>query len=166
MGSVRAAGSRDRGEDGGTRVDNGMAPVGSVARDAHPALCPEGEAGSGGTPVSVGGILRMLDRQRFRCALTGRPLTPETAALDHIVPVGLGGEHVIENTQVLHKDVNRAKGSLARKEFSGLWAEVVQWSGASAVVRHVGHGSARSACSANRRSLVPDAPRGDVAARL
>jgi hypothetical protein len=35
-----------------------------------------------------------------------------------------------------------------------------------AVARHVGRGSARSVRPANRRPLIPDAPRGDVAARL
>ena len=79
-------------------------------------------------PVSVENVLRLLEHQQHRCALTGRRLTPETAALDHIVPVRFGGEHLIENTQVLHKDVNRAKGSLTNDEFSGLCREVVRWS--------------------------------------
>jgi len=73
-------------------------------------------------------VLCLLEHQQYRCALTGRELTPETAALDHVVPVRLGGEHVIENTQVLHKDVNRAKGSLTSQEFIGLCHEVVAWS--------------------------------------
>ena len=79
-------------------------------------------------PVSVENVLRLLEHQEHHCALTGRGLTPETAALDHIVPVRFGGEHLIENTQVLHKDVNRAKGSLTNDEFSGLCREVVRWS--------------------------------------
>jgi hypothetical protein len=40
------------------------------------------------------------------------------------VSIRCGGEHVIENTQVLHKDVNRAKGSLTSDEFIGLCREV------------------------------------------
>lgn len=166
MGSVCASGRRTGGDDRGAIVDVGVAPLGRIAGDADAALCPEGTAGPVGTPISVGGVLRMLDRQGFRCALSGRPLSPETSALDHIVPIRLGGEHVIENTQVLHKDVNRAKGSMAREEFLGLCTEVVQWSGASAVARHVGDRSAALAHPANPRPLVPDAPRGDVAAPL
>lgn len=80
-----------------------------------------------GTPVSTGNVLRLLERQGYRCALTGRRLTPQTAALDHIVPIRCGGQHVIENTQVLHKPVNRAKGSLTSDEFIGLCQEVVAW---------------------------------------
>lgn len=165
MGGVRASGRRLGGDDRGTLVDNGVASLGRIAGDTDAALCPEGTAGPVGTPISVGGVLRMLERQRFRCALSGRPLSPETSALDHVVPIRLGGGHVIENTQVLHKDVNRAKGSMAREEFIGLCAEVVQWSEASDVPRHVGHGSARPAHPTNPRPLGPDAPRGDVGAR-
>jgi 5-methylcytosine-specific restriction endonuclease McrA len=69
-------------------------------------------------------VLRLLEHQRYRCALSGRRLTPQTAALDHIMPVRHSGEHVIENTQVLHKDVNRAKGSLTSDEFIQLCREV------------------------------------------
>ena len=74
--------------------------------------------------VSIETVLQLLEYQQYRCALTGRMLTPQTAALDHIVPIRLGGEHVIENTQVLHKDVNRAKGSLTSNEFIDMCREV------------------------------------------
>ena len=60
------------------------------------------------------------------CALTGRPLEPETAALDHILPVSRGGEHRIDNTQVLERTVNRAKGTLTNGEFIALCGEVVR----------------------------------------
>jgi len=78
-------------------------------------------------PVCVSNVLQLLEYQSYRCALTGRKLTPETAALDHIVPIRHGGEHVIENAQVLHKDANRAKGSLTADEFVQLCREVVKW---------------------------------------
>ena len=71
--------------------------------------------------------MQLLKYQRYRCALTGRKLTPQTAALDHVVPIQRDGEHAIENTQVLHKDVNRAKGSLTNQEFIQLCHEVVLW---------------------------------------
>jgi len=78
-------------------------------------------------PVSTENVLRLLDHQGHRCALTGRRLTSHTAALDHIVPIRRGGEHAIENTQVLHKDVNRAKGALTSEEFLAMCREVVRW---------------------------------------
>ncbi|GAB4549496.1 MAG: hypothetical protein Tsb0013_10780 [Phycisphaerales bacterium] len=77
-------------------------------------------------PVSTANVLGLLERQGYRCALTGRQLTPETAALDHIVPLRFGGEHVIENTQVLHKDVNRAKNSMTNVEFARMCEEVAE----------------------------------------
>lgn len=73
-------------------------------------------------------VLDLLERQRFRCALSGRALTPDCAALDHVVPIRCGGEHVIENAQVLHKDVNRAKSSMTNEQFIALCGEVVRWS--------------------------------------
>jgi len=84
-------------------------------------IAPQGD-------VSVESVLRLLEAQKYRCALTGRNLTPETAALDHVVPIRFGGAHVIENAQILHKDVNRSKGSLTNEEFTGMCREVVRWS--------------------------------------
>jgi len=76
--------------------------------------------------VNPRAILQILERQRYRCALTARALTPETASLDHIVPVCRGGQHRINNTQVLERSVNRAKGTLTNDEFVALCSEV--WS--------------------------------------
>ncbi len=76
-------------------------------------------------PVRTSHILRLLERQEYRCALTGRRLSPDTAALDHIFPVSRGGAHRIENAQVLDKQVNRAKGTLTNEEFIQLCREVL-----------------------------------------
>ena len=76
-------------------------------------------------PVSTENVLRLLESQQYRCALTGRDLTPETAALDHIVPIRCDGQHAIENTPVLHEDVNRAKGSLTNEELIQMCHEVI-----------------------------------------
>jgi hypothetical protein len=64
--------------------------------------------------------MRMLELQQYRCALTGQPLTPETAVLDHIVPLSRGGEHTAQNIWVLHRDVNQAKGKLLLSELYSL----------------------------------------------
>lgn len=91
--------------------------------------------------VNKAGILALLADQDYRCALSGRRLTPQRAALDHIVPVSRGGEHRIGNAQVLDKLVNRAKGTLTNEEFIRLCGRV--W---------------RYAASRNRRS--PARPSG------
>lgn len=77
--------------------------------------------------VTLHGVLGMLERQQYRCAISGRHLTPDTASLDHRIPVSRGGPHRLENAQVLHADVNRAKASLTNDEFIALCREVVAW---------------------------------------
>lgn len=59
--------------------------------------------------VTKVGILAKVEAQGFKCALTGRDLKPETASLDHIRPLGRGGENTLENAWVLHREVNQAK---------------------------------------------------------
>jgi len=67
----------------------------------------------------------LLEKQQWRCALTGRLLTPECASLDHDIPLSRGGENTIENAQVVHHDANQAKRALSRVEFIALCREVV-----------------------------------------
>ena len=78
--------------------------------------------------VTVQEVHDLLVRQDFRCALTGEPLDPSDASMDHILAVSRGGPHTIENAQIVRKDVNRAKGTLTNEEFISL---------CRAVVRHV-----------------------------
>lgn len=80
-----------------------------------------------GQRVSRRGVLNLLRTQGYRCALSGRPLTPDNCALDHILAMSRGGANLIENAQVLHRDVNRAKGTLTNQEFVQLCREVVEW---------------------------------------
>jgi 5-methylcytosine-specific restriction endonuclease McrA len=82
----------------------------------------KGRRGEGPSPDE---ILALIERQDFRCALTGARLTPDTAALDHIIPVSRDGAHTIENAQVVQKEVNRAKGTLTNDEFIALCRAVV-----------------------------------------
>jgi len=70
-------------------------------------------------------VFQLLEKQRYRCALTGRQLTPDTTCLDHIVPVSRGGKHCLSNAQLLHKETNRAKAALNNEEFIQLCREVV-----------------------------------------
>lgn len=55
--------------------------------------------------ISTANVLELIERQNFRCALTGRLLTTDTASLDHIVPLTQGGKHEISNVQALHRTV-------------------------------------------------------------
>ena len=76
------------------------------------------------TDVNREAVLKLLEDQQYRCALTGRPLEPQTACLDHILALSCGGVHTLSNIQVLHREVNRAKGTLSNDEFVAMCGEV------------------------------------------
>lgn len=76
------------------------------------------------TTVTAKQIMELIERQQFRCALSGRPLTPETASLDHIVPLSRGGTHELSNLWIVDYQVNTAKGTLTVEEFVTLCRDV------------------------------------------
>jgi len=125
--AVRPSGSGHRCHEGPPYAADELASLGDATCQRRQPLYPQSPEAmvKPRGPVSTENVLRLLEYQQYRCALTGRALTPETAALDHIVPIRSNGQHVIENTQVLHKDVNRAKGTLTNAEFIALCREVV-----------------------------------------
>ena len=130
---VRSFGDRHCRNEGESCPQKRLASLGHSACDGREPLHPQAQAdvvilARPTGPVSTENVLRLLEHQQYRCALSGRVLTPQTASIDHIVPVRLGGEHTIENAQVLHKDVNRAKGSLTSEEYIGMCREIVRWS--------------------------------------
>ena len=62
-------------------------------------------------------ILSLLERQQYKCALSGAALTPDDAELDHIIPIANGGDNAIENIQIVTKQINRMKGSMDNEQF-------------------------------------------------
>jgi 5-methylcytosine-specific restriction endonuclease McrA len=80
-------------------------------------------------PVTVTAkmIMEMIEHQQFRCALSNRELTPETASLDHIVPLSRGGSHDLSNLWVVDHKVNTAKGTLTVEEFVSLCRDVAAY---------------------------------------
>jgi hypothetical protein len=71
----------------------------------------------GGQNVESRDLKTLLEVQGYRCALSGKKLTPETAELDHKTPVAKGGTNTIGNLQWLDKHVNRAKGTMDNDSF-------------------------------------------------
>ena len=65
-------------------------------------------------------LRKLVDRQGYKCSLSGAELSPSVAELDHVVSVADGGWHGVDNLQVLHKVVNRMKGTMGNDEF-------IQW---------------------------------------
>jgi hypothetical protein len=76
--------------------------------------------------------LRLIEEQDFRCALSGRVLTPEVASLGHRVPLSRGGEHLLKNAAVYERRVSAAKGTMTEEEFVGMCREVTAWRQAAA----------------------------------
>jgi hypothetical protein len=77
--------------------------------------------------VTSKAVYQKLQKQSFKCALTGADLTPQTAALDHIVPISGGGTHTIDNVWVIDQQVNAAKGSMPLEEFVAMCQAVADW---------------------------------------
>ncbi|MCI0333667.1 MAG: HNH endonuclease [Planctomycetes bacterium] len=69
-------------------------------------------------------IMNLVEQQDFRCAISGRELTPQTASLDHILPLSRGGEHGINNVWVVDHQVNSAKGTMTCDEFVTMCRDV------------------------------------------
>lgn len=76
--------------------------------------------------VTAKKLRQLIDFQNYRCALTGDELTPETASVDHKIPISKGGTNVMENVQVLHSEVNRMKGSMSTLEFILLCRKIIK----------------------------------------
>jgi len=71
-------------------------------------------------------VLELVKQQGYRCPISNRELTPETASLDHIVPLGRGGDHDISNVWIVHHEVNSAKGTLTLEEFVAMCRDIVR----------------------------------------
>lgn len=67
--------------------------------------------------ITLGELRALLHQQDYRCALSGARLTPTNFALDHIVPVAMGGTFSIDNCQLVTKEVNRAKHTMSQEDF-------------------------------------------------
>lgn len=103
----------------------------------------EGNAGGGGTQmekrkrrslmakkqlqINREQLVKLIEDQEYRCKLSGIELTPQTASLDHTVPVSMGGEHVVSNVAWVHTEINRMKGQMSVEEFVSMCNRVAQY---------------------------------------
>jgi hypothetical protein len=72
-------------------------------------------------------LKRLIERQDYRCALSGVVLTPDEAELDHTVPFEQGGKHTRANVQWVHREVNRMKAQMRQVEFVEWCRKVAAW---------------------------------------
>lgn len=77
--------------------------------------------------IGINDLRAMLLKQNYRCALSGRAITPSNCSLDHIIPLSRGGTHTKDNAQLVSEEINRAKGMMTEKEFVELCRDVIAW---------------------------------------
>lgn len=74
--------------------------------------------------ITASKLRQLLEWQGFRCALTGRELTPMNCHADHVTPRAGGGEDVMENIQLVVDEVNMAKGTMPQHLFLQMCRDV------------------------------------------
>lgn len=79
------------------------------------------------TKATATDLRKLIELQEYRCALSGVPLTPELARLDHIQPVTDGGSDFPDNLQWVHEDVNRMKGAMSQEQFIKWCSMIASW---------------------------------------
>lgn len=79
--------------------------------------------------LKASALKAILERQEYRCALTGLELTPESANVDHVTPLSRGGKHDPSNCQIVLDHVNKAKGGMTQQEFIDMCCYVALHSG-------------------------------------
>lgn len=62
-------------------------------------------------------LLDKLSEQGIRCSLSGEPLKPSNASLDHVVPASEGGDDTIDNLSWVRAEVNQMKGTMSVQDF-------------------------------------------------
>ena len=72
-------------------------------------------------------LMALIEKQEYRCALSGVKLTPDQAALDHKVPVSSGGSDELDNLHWVSNEINRAKGTMDNEAFIAMCKRVAAW---------------------------------------
>ena len=71
----------------------------------------------------------LLEKQQYRCRLSGRELTPENTDGEHILPLELGGQHQPENICLVVRDVARLKRHLTEQAVVELCYDIIKQRG-------------------------------------
>ena len=91
--------------------------IDATYRKGHPQQRAELErrrrARIAGVIVEAVSAASILSRDKGRCGICGKPVTPEMLTLDHVVPIAMGGEHSYRNLQIAHRRCNERKGARA-----------------------------------------------------
>lgn len=79
--------------------------------------------------ASASDLLAMLETQGYRCALTGQPLVPANARLDHIISLSNDGTNTPDNLQWVTEEINTAKGTMSQDAFIRMCVAVAKHAG-------------------------------------
>lgn len=71
----------------------------------------------------------LLDKQGYRCALSGRELTPENTDAEHILPLDQGGNHTPDNIYLVVRDAARPKRHLTESQMIELCYDILKTRG-------------------------------------
>ena len=71
----------------------------------------------------------LLEKQQYRCALSGRELTPETTDAEHILPLDSGGTHTPDNIYLIVRDAARLKRHLTEAQVIELCFDILKTRG-------------------------------------
>lgn len=91
-------------------------------------LLPKEKRSTRKSEINAKALLQLLEKQNYRCALSGVVLNPDDCSLDHIVPVSEGGTDHIDNLQWVSREINRSKGCMDNNEFILMCKRVAAWS--------------------------------------
>lgn len=78
--------------------------------------------------VTIQDLKELVERQQFKCALTGIEITPKRSSLDHRDPRSLGGTDDVDNLQVVLPMINRAKTNMSERQFVSMCHAVARHS--------------------------------------
>lgn len=71
----------------------------------------------------------LLEKQQYRCALSGRELNPVSTDAEHIQPLEHGGQHIPENIYLIVRDAARLKRHLTEAQVIELCFDILKTRG-------------------------------------
>lgn len=71
----------------------------------------------------------LLDKQQYRCRLSGRELTPENTDGEHILPLEFGGQHQLQNICLIVRNAARLKRHLTEEAVVELCYDILKTRG-------------------------------------
>ena len=72
---------------------------------------------------------QLLEKQEYKCALSGRELRPENTRATHAIPLRKDGQHALENIILVDDDVDLLKKNKSIRESVEIAADIIATAG-------------------------------------